>query len=315
MSSTASKVIGVIHGLVVASDISLPELMPTPDEASPDIHIREEQLDWSASAELPQIDDYLRGQPGEIWMHIPGKLTMRILDGRTISYQASDCLTQPELRAYLLGSGMGALLAQRGALVLHANALAMPDGTALICMGESGAGKSTTAAAMMLRGYGVLSDDVCPIASDGMIYPGLARIKLWDDAVAQLGVDERGLERIPGDRPKWNVPLPEPVSPAPLKPGLIVLLDQTPSDQTTATPLIGFSKFTALRNNIYRPIFNLALQNEKQCLAQVSKLCEATEIVRVSRSRDGFEIDALVDMILDLQQSHHLPNLAALSID
>ncbi|MGB3471869.1 MAG: hypothetical protein WBA51_13690 [Erythrobacter sp.] len=297
---------GAIYGLVAASDIALPELSPSDAGAPTQIFIREGALDWNDPDNPAAIDDYLRGGPGEIWMNIPEKLTMRVKDGHTIIYHPHPGVCEAELRAFLLGSGLGALLVQRGALVLHANAVAMPDGSALLCIGDSGAGKSTTAAAMMLRGYDVLADDVCPIESDGMIHPGLARIKLWDDAAAKLGIVMKGLERLPGDRAKFNVPLPALSSTAPRKPQLIVLLDSVRADEVTVTSMTGADKFVALRNNIYRPIFNRALETEAQCLRRVAELSATTELIRISRPRDGFEIETLIDTILECHASLRL---------
>lgn len=297
-----------IYGLVVASDIPLPELPAAPTGESPDVRVIQDRLDWSAPGNPPFVDDYLRGRPQELWMDVPGKLTMRIVGGDTIAYQPHAGADVVELRAFLLGSGLGAVLAQRGALVLHANALAMPDGSALICMGESGAGKSTTAAAMALRGYRMLADDVCPITDDGLVQPGIPRMKLWDDTVARLGIATQGLERLPGDRAKWNVPLNKPVNPEPRKPGLMVVLEPVQSNRLTATRLTGAAKFTALRNNIYRPLFNRALGTEAHCLKRVAEISAATDVIRIARPSDGFEVDTLVDTILELQASRGLPD-------
>ncbi|MEO0463970.1 MAG: hypothetical protein AAF127_12625 [Pseudomonadota bacterium] len=305
---------GAIYGLVAASDIALPELASANARAAAQVQIYEGALDWASPDNPPEVEDYLRGRPGDILIDVPGKLMMRIMNGTTITYQPYVGVCAAELRAFLLGSGLGALLAQRGALVLHANAIAMPDGSALICIGDSGAGKSTTAAAMMLRGYDVLADDVCPIASDGMIHPGLARMKLWDDAARKLGITTHGLERLPGERAKFNVPLPALASSAPRRPGLIVMLNPAPSDAITVTPLTGADKFVALRNNIYRPVFNRALENEPACLKRVSEIGAAADLVSISRPRDGFDIDQLIDTILECHASYRLSDAAQAGI-
>lgn len=309
-----SNLQGLIYGLVVSSDIALPDVAHAPKGAKTDIEIVQGALHWEASADLLEIDEFLRGAPSEIWMSIPGKLTMRVIGGRTITYQPSPNLDIAELRAYVLGSGLGALLAQRGNLVFHANAIAMPDETAIICMGRSGAGKSTTAAAMMLRGHQVLADDVCPVALGGLIYPGLTRMKLWDETADHLGIATAGLERIPGDRPKWNIPLNHAEIRKPKKPALFVLLDPAPTNKITAKPLTGLAKFSALRNNIYRPMFNQALGCEPECLRRIAELGESVPMVKVSRPDHGFEIEALVDIILGLHVCIRLPENGLMDI-
>jgi len=77
-------------------------------------------------------------------------------------------------------------LRQRGCLPLHASGIAI-DGQGVLFLGESGAGKSTTAAAFYSRGHKVLTDDVGAVRLSGgsvtlrTAWPGL---RLLDDARA-----------------------------------------------------------------------------------------------------------------------------------
>jgi hypothetical protein len=66
------------------------------------------------------------------------------------------------LRTMLAGPLMAYLLRQRGYLPLHASAVAI-DGQGVLFLGESGAGKSTTAAAFSVRGHDVLADDLAAV--------------------------------------------------------------------------------------------------------------------------------------------------------
>ena len=69
------------------------------------------------------------------------------------------------VRLFLLGSAMGALLHQRGLLPLHTNAVEV-GGRAFAFMGKSGAGKSTLAAWFHDRGFRIVADDVCVVGFD-----------------------------------------------------------------------------------------------------------------------------------------------------
>ena len=62
-------------------------------------------------------------------------------------------------RAYLRTTVVAFLLAQRQAIALHANAVEVNRGAVLIA-GDSGAGKSTTSAALLSRGHRHLADDL-----------------------------------------------------------------------------------------------------------------------------------------------------------
>lgn len=90
---------------------------------------------------------------------------------------------------------MGALLIQRGMLVLHGNALEK-DGQAIVCLGHSGAGKSTLAYALMEQGWRLLADDLVAITAAGQVLPGIPRIKLWEDAAKAFGLQPEALPPI-----------------------------------------------------------------------------------------------------------------------
>jgi len=94
-------------------------------------------------------------------------------------------LCHDDLCVYLLGPVMGFVLRQRGNTTLHASALSF-RGRAMALVGEAGAGKSTTAAALALRGWPVLCEDVCAlelIFGKYQVLPAYPRVCLWPDSV------------------------------------------------------------------------------------------------------------------------------------
>jgi hypothetical protein len=97
-------------------------------------------------------------------------------------------LTPEDLATYLLGPIMGFVLRLRRRTCLHASAIRIGDcGVALV--GDAGSGKSTTAAALALRGISVCSEDIVPLAeAEGRfeIIPGYPRVCLWPDSVEML---------------------------------------------------------------------------------------------------------------------------------
>jgi len=100
----------------------------------------------------------------------------------------SGALCQEDLTVLLLGPVFGQILRLRGTTVLHASAVAL-EGKALAFVGHSGAGKSTTMAALVRQGCRFLSDDKVPLHEcDGtfMTPPGPAWAKLEPDAAEAL---------------------------------------------------------------------------------------------------------------------------------
>jgi hypothetical protein len=76
--------------------------------------------------------------------------------------------------------------------------------------GESQTGKSTTAAALALRGIPVLCEDITPlIEQDGRFHvePGYPRVCLWPDAVEELFGARDALPRLTPSWEKFFLPL------------------------------------------------------------------------------------------------------------
>jgi len=131
--------------------------------------------------------------------------TQFVIDGeaRRVWGTCSPPLTMDDLAVYLRGPVMGFVLRRRGVMALHASAVAI-EGQAVVLCGPSEAGKSTTAAALALRGVPVLSDDITALSEGGadfQVEPGYPRICLWPDAVHDLLGQPDALPRL---TPSWE---------------------------------------------------------------------------------------------------------------
>jgi hypothetical protein len=118
-------------------------------------------------------------------------------------------LTPDHLAVYLQGPVMGFLLRRRGITALHASAVCVNGHAVLLC-GPSEAGKSTTAAALALRGAAVLSDDITALtesSNEFLAESGALRICLWPDAVRALFGTTGALPLLTPDWEKRFLPL------------------------------------------------------------------------------------------------------------
>jgi hypothetical protein len=118
-------------------------------------------------------------------------------------------LTNEDVTSYLVGPVMGFVLRRRSILALHASAVSIRGQAVALC-GESQAGKSTTAAALALRGTPVLCEDITPLieATGGFqVEPGYPRICLWPDAVEGLFGVRDALPRLTSNWEKFFLPL------------------------------------------------------------------------------------------------------------
>jgi hypothetical protein len=111
--------------------------------------------------------------------------------------------------SYLLGPVLGLLLRLKGVPCLHASAVAFKSqGVAFV--GGTGAGKSTTAAALARQGFGILSDDIVALreAEDGIqVMPGYPHLCLWPESVEIFYDSAEALPRIVPDWEKRRLVL------------------------------------------------------------------------------------------------------------
>jgi hypothetical protein len=117
--------------------------------------------------------------------------------------------TIEDLSTYFLGPVMGYVLRRRGVTALHASALCI-SGNAVVLMGAAGSGKSTTAAALALRGAPVLCEDIAAVEEDDegfSIQPGYPRVCLWPESVEMLMRHREALPRITSNWEKCYLPL------------------------------------------------------------------------------------------------------------
>jgi hypothetical protein len=165
---------------------------------------------------LVQIDGRGRARFG-----VEGVADYLVEEGRRITIAPAGAVDTPDVRLFLLGSGLGYLCHQRGVLPLHAATVEI-DGEAVSFAGHSGAGKSTLADAFARRGHRVLSDDVSPIDIErGVVLPSLRRIRLWSDSIDNAGWDAAAMERCREGLEKFSRSLHDAPAAEPLRPRAI----------------------------------------------------------------------------------------------
>jgi hypothetical protein len=159
-------------------------------------------LQRSRSRRLPDVEITRHDHPGDT-----GSVVLAYDDGCRFALSTGGdrvacgwptSLTVRDALPYLRGPVFGALLRLRGVIALHASAVVV-NGRAIAFLGPPGAGKSTTAAAMAMRGIPVLSDDIVPLqrARGGWnARAGYPTLCLWPESVEGLYGDDRALPLI-----------------------------------------------------------------------------------------------------------------------
>lgn len=273
-----------VFGLTLASELPLPELSAAAHRGEADVQL--------VRGHTPRFEDEAVGlsvhgdgalllipQTGRYWMQ----------GGSRMVVEAEPGASETNVRLFLLGSAMAAILHQRGLLPIHANGVVL-EGKAVCFMGRSGAGKSTLAAWLHDRGLPLLADDVCVITPDGdgtlWVQPGIPRLRLTQSALEASG-------RRPGDHAgaydghsKYNLGAGGAVAaPAPLS-HFYLLAKAEPGEESRIARLQGVAAVSALVANTYRGAYLRLMGRTGPHLAQCAGLAREVPLFEARRPWD-----------------------------
>jgi hypothetical protein len=275
-----------LFGLNLRSQIGLAGLAPAAEGGEADVEV--------VFGEVPPGDHppgYSATADGTL-LAVPKVGRYLIRAGREIVVEPAEDASERNLRLFLLGSAIGALLHQRGLLPLHANAIDI-GGRAVAFSGHSGAGKSTIAAWFHDRGYPILADDVCVIGFDesgrALAYPGIPRLRLWREALEASGRDAGAYDRSFDDMDKYDVPTANDSKLEPMPLAAIYLLRKADEGGDAAIErLTGVEAVETLISNTYRGGYLRTIGRTAEHLAACLKVVRAVPVFRAARLW-GFE--------------------------
>lgn len=250
-----------ICGLRISSDFPLIGLETCPQDevsSSDEIFIRRGPLHQQLAPTLATFRDgqYVGRYNGrELLIDIPTAGRFLVRSGKEIVVDPAPSYDEDDLSAWLLATAFTVLCHQRGITPLHAAAIDVVDGCAAF-VGDSGDGKSTLIAALAQRGYPVICDDVCFLQPSPnvsvQVWPGLCRIRLWEDARAALGYNSTGLKRETRGRNKYLIPVTAPENPTkPRRLRRVYELQRADSGGPGVTRLHGAAAVEVLMQNVY----------------------------------------------------------------
>jgi len=208
-----------------------------------------------------------------------------------------------DLAIYLRGSVMGFVLRRRGITSLHASAVRMGAHAVVLC-GATESGKSTTAAALGLRGVSVLSDDIVPLREEEngayQVEPGYPWICLWPESVRNLLGNPNALPRLTPSWEKCYLSLNNGAFDSMRRPvGAIYVLAPRNSDLNTPRieEMSGREAVLELVQNTY---MNWLLDKGQRAaeLDVLSRLASNVPVRRLIPHADPARIDLLCDLIV-----------------
>lgn len=229
-------------------------------------------------------------------LDLPGILRMLVEDGRNIVVSPAAGMTETDIAPFVLSTGFGAILHQRGVLALHA-ATVVSAGRGIALCGASGAGKSTLAAALCHEGNAFVGDDIAAIRFDAagppVVFPDGRQHRLWADAITRLDLAPRQGQPIREHLPKFHVRLPmSKDEPQPVALTTVVILRARPAGEPEApAQIVQLSPVDAaplLRPQVFRPVLAHHMGLDGQLFGQIVGLLGQVRVFTLERSL-GFE--------------------------
>jgi hypothetical protein len=291
------------YGLTVRLPFPCAPLPLAPKGTVPDVIIEDGLVHRQLTTPTAKGDCW-QAEPGRfLWLGGRHAGRFMVEGGNQVILQRSPAAETAMLACHFLGAVLGAVLRHRVFLVLHANAAVTPTGAVTIA-GESGAGKSTTLAALLRRGCPMLSDDITALrlGPDGRVetLPGVPQLHLTEDSALVLNQDICGLPRYPWRRMKVAIPAQTMMSAAPAPLRALYLLQITPTEDLSITSLTGAEKFNALLECIYGPLLS---QDHPELFPIVAAFTAQVVVFRVERPAHRWTIDQVVDSIIGRRYS------------
>ena len=281
-------------GLTICSCISIPQIQQI-SPCQTDITIIRSDLSDMSTAQSELVSD------DGIHVFTESNTRFRVSNGTLIEADIEPDATDSYVGIYLMGSCMGAILIQRGFMLLHGSCVT--DGTrSILISGDSGAGKSTLAAEFLKQGWKLVTDDVtCVFEQDAIptVRSSYPSQKLWHDAMQRYEHSDTDIHSLftTGNREKFGVNVADSFYDGVCELSMMVRL--LPADRPCYVGAIeGIAKVDQLLRNSYRAYFIAEKDRQRhfqRCVTLSTKIPMALAI----RENGTQCADTLYDMITD----------------
>jgi hypothetical protein len=296
MENTQAKYMYKAYGLIVKSSIILPELCEYNGEEDSNITISEASCSFECNIKLKNA----------VYIPVDKLGQLLICDGKELTFYKYPCCSEDEIRAYILGWGLGVILIQRNILPIHSSAVER-DGKCYLFIGESGAGKSTIAHSLIKKGFNFLSDDICAVNYNEEGKPsvlfGCRQSRLWEDSASYLGYNlpfaDTSNKRLGKVKYSLVIKTKPFNNPIPLR-GVYFISSSLPSyseDKVILSELKGMEKVSTLVSNLYAPEAISYLKKDINYLNQCIKICSLVRFIKINRVPNLLDPNFMSDLI------------------
>ena len=283
-------------GMVLQSDFKIAQLLPADDGKKPDVRIVRRTLDgYGTEKGGPSV------RKNEIMFSAGAVGKFRVTNGNTMEIEPGENCPEHLLGAYIMGSGMGAVLHQRGFCPIHGSCVT--DGKdAVLFIGDSGAGKSTIASEFMSNGWKFVTDDVAAVTdaetAAPLVQSSYPSQKLWQDTAERYERSGSGIHSLymRQDREKFGVDVSEFFFDGCCRITMIVLLVRTDGPCQIGR-IEGAAKIDQLIRNTYR-IYMIAEEDRERHFRRCAALAGNVPMTAAARQKDVPCADRLYELII-----------------
>jgi hypothetical protein len=317
-----------LYGLTVRSNRALPAqpadpgsvtspglelaLGPQPEWVRAATSLRGEEICARPRRDADEEPAFLLTSLGSEYFQLAYADGTRFLVDREATRVWGDCpppYNDDDLATYFLGPVMGFILRRRGFTAMHASSVSI-SGHAIAFSGCPGAGKSTTCAALGLRGAPVLCEDICCLKEeDGrfIVEPGYPRVCLWPSAVEKLFGSRDALPRLTPNWEKCYLPLDGKLagfSPEREPLGAIYLFAPR-SDESSAPSIEDLNSREAVIELIQNTYMNWLLDRSQRHAEfdLLARLVDRVPVRRIVPHRDAARIGDLCKLVVSDAES------------
>jgi hypothetical protein len=266
-------------GLRIDSDFDLPALPEwdgAPD-APADVNCRLGEVAARLDRPVHIAPIFQTSGTGEYLLVLPGTGRVRVRNGNAITVQP-DAGASGNLNAVLAGPILAVLWHQRDLLPLHASVVVI-DGRAVALCGPPAAGKSTLAAVLAEQRYHVIADDIGVVDArnnqEVLVPPGCARLQLWRDALAELGVATAGLKRAVPHKERYFLDCGNGIAAQPHRLAAVVQVIRNALPPAALERLRGSQTADVLYNCVHTPQPAKALGRAQPIFAALMRMASA----------------------------------------
>lgn len=275
-------------------DITLGPAALTQDVLGVEVTERATPDPWdAASAEPP----YWWADADRLLFH--GDRTRMYVTADEVLVDAPDAGARAEEDWLLYATAARALLTFRRRYNLHATIVVPPHGRAVAILGESTAGKSTTTAELVRRGWGFACDDIAEVAIAGeapTVHPIERPVHLADDVAVRLGAELSDGRPLPMRDKRAYAVSGADLTPRPLG-AMVVLSALATSDDVEAFPVAPLEGLTTVAASADRYGICQLPEHRAGFLRWSTALCRQVPLWAVRRPRAGDSLEEVVDAV------------------